>query len=70
MMSWGVETRTPPWFDPGGCSSIPGNDLLSPAKDYHGPWMLDGRVRNGNGYGHPGMLTGSTLAKARRIYKR
>ena len=36
---------------------IPGDDLLSPAKDYHGPWMLNGRVRNGNGWDHPGMLT-------------
>jgi hypothetical protein len=35
----------------------PGDDLLSPAKDYHRPWMLNGRVRNGNGWDHPGMLT-------------
>jgi hypothetical protein len=36
----------------------PGDDRLSPAKDYHGPRMLNGRVREGNGCGHPGMLTG------------
>src|SRR5689334_3314076 len=39
----------------------PGDDLLSPAKDYHRPRMLNGRVRNGNGWDHPGMLTGNTL---------
>src|ERR1700722_3716311 len=44
-----------------GRSKIPGNDLLSPAKDYHRPWMLNGRVRNGNGCGHPGMLTGRRM---------
>ena len=38
----------------------PGNNLLSPSTDYHRPWMLNGRVRNGNGCGHPGMLTGSS----------
>ena len=42
-----------------GVPKGPGDDLLSPAKDYHRPWMLNGRVRNGNGCGHPGMLTGS-----------
>src|SRR5207244_11729030 len=31
---------------------------------YHWPWMLNGRVRNGNGCGHPGKLTG--IAAARR----
>ena len=40
-----------------GPLSIPGDDLLSPAKDYHRPWMLNGRVRNGNGWDHPGKLT-------------
>ena len=39
----------------------PGNNLLSPAKDYHRPWMLNGRVRNGNGCDHPGMLTGRRM---------
>ena len=45
---------------PAGGSSIPGDDLLSPAKDYHRPRMLNGRVRNGNGCDHPGMLTEKT----------
>jgi hypothetical protein len=40
-----------------GAVVIPGDALLSPAKDYHWPWMLNGRVRNGNGWDHPGMLT-------------
>ena len=34
----------------------PGDDLLSPAKDYHRPRMLNGRVRDGNGWGHPGVV--------------
>ena len=41
----------------------PGNDLLSPSTDYHWPWMLNGRVRNGNGCIHPGMLTGSLVPR-------
>jgi hypothetical protein len=40
-----------------GVRTKPGDNLLSPAKDYHRPWMLNGRVRNGNGCDHPGMLT-------------
>ena len=40
-----------------GCSQIPGDDRLSPSTDYHGPRMLNGRVRDGNGWGHPGVLT-------------
>ena len=39
----------------------PGNDLLSPAKDYHRPRTLNGRVRDGNGCIRPGMVTGSFL---------
>ena len=35
-----------------------GNNLLSRFQHYHRPWMLNGRVRNGNGCGHPGMVTG------------
>lgn len=30
-------------------------------RHYHRPWMLNGRVRNGNGCGHPGKLTGKLL---------
>src|SRR5262249_26121297 len=39
---------------------IPGDDLLSRVKHYHRPRMLNGRVRNGNGCGHPGKLTGKS----------
>src|SRR5579884_3276531 len=38
---------------------IPGDDRLSRLTHYHGPRMLNGRVRDGNGCGHPGVLTGS-----------
>src|SRR5437773_2144712 len=45
----------------------PGDNLLSHQWHYHRPRMLNGRVRNGNGCGHPGLLTGKLLAgKARR----
>ena len=40
------------------------------SRHYHRPWMLNGRVRNGNGCGHPGLLTGKALAYqqvARRV---
>src|SRR5271170_1431410 len=37
-----------------------GNDLLSRYSHYHGPQVLNGRVRNGNGCGHLGMVTGKT----------
>ena len=48
---------------PLGCSQRaavvkPGDDLLSPSTDYHRPCVLNGRVRNGNGWGHAGMVTG------------
>lgn len=39
----------------------PGGDLLSPSTDYHRPRMLNGRVRDGNGCDHPGVLTGNSL---------
>src|SRR5438105_151921 len=55
-----------PWF-PRGRSQIPGGDLLSPAKDYHRPRMLNGRVRDGNGWGHPGILTEKALLYTRRV---
>ena len=35
-----------------------GNDLLSRYSHYHWPQALNGRVRNGNGCGHLGMVTG------------
>ncbi len=44
----------------GGPFECPGDDLLSRSTHYHGPRMLNGRVRNGNGCGHPGMVTGKS----------
>ena len=38
-----------------------GDDLLSRCSHYHRPQVLNGRVRNGNGCGHLGMVTGKTL---------
>ena len=43
----------------------PGDDLLSRWKHYHGPRMLNGRVRNGNGCGHLGMVTGKSHSAVR-----
>src|ERR1700674_5434700 len=51
-------------------SDYPGDDLLSPSTDYHRPRMLNGRVRNGNGCGHPGLLTGKLLGCPRRRKRR
>jgi hypothetical protein len=45
-----------------------GDDLLSPWTDYHRPRVLNGRVRDGNGCGHSGLVTGSTGGRiGRRI---
>src|SRR5438067_6704329 len=54
--SGGVETQTARLL--AGCLTNPGNDLLSRGKHYHRPRMLNGRVRNGNGCGHPGVVAG------------
>ena len=35
-----------------------GDNLLSRYSHYHWPQVLNGRVRNGNGCGHLGMVTG------------
>ena len=37
-----------------------GDDLLSRWTHYHRPRVLNGRVRDGNGCGHPGMVTGKS----------
>ena len=41
-----------------------GDDLLSRYSHYHGPQVLNGRVRNGNGCGHLGMVTGKSRDEA------
>src|ERR1043166_1758080 len=43
-----------------GCVK-PGDDLLSRLTHYHGPRVLNGRVRDGNGCGHTGMVAGKLL---------
>ena len=42
----------------GGVFQKSGDNLLSRYSHYHRPGLLNGRVRNGNGCGHPGVLTG------------
>ena len=44
-----------------------GDDLLSRYSHYHGPQVLNGRVRNGNGCGHLGMVTGKSHVPISRI---
>src|SRR5262245_47630704 len=43
-----------------------GDDLLSRCSHYHGPQVLNGRVRNGNGCGHLGMVTGKFEGRDQR----
>ena len=43
---------------PGSRTKIPGTNLLSRFLQYHRPWRLNGRVRNGIGCDPPGMGTG------------
>ncbi len=38
-----------------------GDNLLSRYSHYHRPQVLNGRVRNGNGCGHLGKVTGNSL---------
>ena len=51
--------RTPRRFPCEGFDKS-GEDLLSRCSHYHWPQVLNGRVRNGNGCGHLGMVTGKT----------
>ncbi len=59
-------TRSRPWRRGGrllqgrlgGLVEGPGDDRLSRLGHYHGPGGLDGRVRNGNGYGSARMVAG------------
>ena len=41
-----------------GFVKLPAMTYSRVQRHYHGPWMLNGRVRNGNGCDHPGKLTG------------
>src|SRR6266852_3045062 len=49
------------WGWPAGFSNNPAITYSRVRTHYHRPWMLNGRVRNGNGCGHPGKVTGSFL---------
>jgi hypothetical protein len=49
--------RPPPGVFREGAKS-PGDDLLSPSTDYHRPRVLNGRVRDGNGCAHTGVVAG------------
>ena len=55
--------RTPSRFPWMGCIKS-GDDLLSRCSHYHRPQVLNGRVRNGNGCGHLGMVTGKLAGNA------
>ena len=52
-----------------GKDKIPGGNLLSRFWHYHGPRVLNGRVRDGNGCGHLGMVAGKTTWISRRYAK-
>jgi hypothetical protein len=54
---WGQKRSHPPGVIARAGDRNPGDNLLSPVKDYHRPWLLNGRVRKGNGWDQPGMLT-------------
>src|SRR5947208_1266605 len=61
--SWGLacgakEGRGPPVVRRAAVG--PGGDLLSRGKHYHRPRVLNGRVRDGNGCGHPGVAAGES----------
>jgi hypothetical protein len=47
-----------PRADALGPLQIPGDNRLSGLRHYHGPRRLNGRVRDGNGCGPPGLVTG------------
>ena len=54
------QQKTPPCCH-GGVFAKSGDNLLSRCSHYHRPRLLNGRVRNGNGCGQLGMVTGNTL---------
>ena len=41
----------------GRFNKLPAITYSRACRHYHWPWMLNGRVRNGNGCDHPGMFT-------------
>ena len=54
--------QKPPPGCPGGVfQNYPAITYSRAKGHYHRPWMLNGRVRNGNGCDQPGMVTGKLL---------
>jgi hypothetical protein len=53
--------QKPAGFWPAGFSNNPAMTYSRVRRHYHRPWMLNGRVRNGNGCCHPGIVTGKLL---------
>src|SRR5262245_21573225 len=45
----------------------PGDDRLSRGEHYHGPRLLNGRVRDGNGCGQPGVVAGTYGGRRERV---
>ena len=46
---------------PQAAEEVAGDNLLSRWTHYHRPRVLIGRVRDGNGSFHPGLVTGSSV---------
>jgi hypothetical protein len=59
--SWRAKQKPPPRLALDGGLINSGDDLLSRCSHYHRPQVLNGRVRNGNGCGHLGKVTGSFI---------
>src|SRR5579862_7101139 len=59
-MRYTDKAKTPRDRSHEGLAEKAGDNLLSRYSHYHGPQVLNGRVRNGNGCGHLGMVTGKT----------
>jgi hypothetical protein len=53
------QTQNPATEIRGGILEKPDDNLLSRYTHYHGPRVLNGRVRDGNGCVHTGMVAGN-----------
>ena len=61
------KTTNPARVKPGGVQCVKaGDNLLSRWTHYHRPQVLIGRVRDGNGSFHLGMVTGSSVPSSIR----
>src|SRR5262249_29156757 len=57
-----TQTARRPYGAAGCFVRTPAMTYSRASRHYHRPRMLNGRVRNGNGCGHPGVLTGKALS--------